>query len=226
MAKKPEKERAKREKKERKERKKRVRRKPEEARAIILEAAKRVLAERGPDRAGLKDIAREAGVSHALVSHYFGTFDQLVEATLESHVLSVREGFLARIDDLSTTGPEAILEYYFEALGNPLYGRLAAWALLSGRLQAADFFPRRQKGMKVIADAIEERFGADAPFSRDDLELMIIVVTCAGFGYAIGKDVFWESMGHEATPQRDRWLREHLARLIRRQMLGEDLSQD
>jgi hypothetical protein len=29
-------------------------------------------------------------------------------------------------------------------------------------------------------------------------------------------------MGHEPTPQRDRWLREQLALLIRRHMLGED----
>ncbi len=202
--------------------KKRVRRKPEEAKALILEAAKKVLADQGPDRAGLKDIAEEAGVSHALVSHYFGTFDQLVEAALESHILSIRQGFLDRIADLEGAGPEAMLEYYFDALGNPLYGRLAAWALLSGRLEEADFFPRRSKGMAVIADAIEARYGDDAPFDRDDLELMILLVTCAGFGYAMGKDVFWESMGHEATPERDRWLRDQLAKLIRRYMLGEE----
>jgi len=61
---------------------KRVRRDPEEARSVILDAAERVFAEKGPDAAGLKDVAAMAGVSHALVSHYFGSYDALVEETL------------------------------------------------------------------------------------------------------------------------------------------------
>ena len=63
--------------------KKRVRRSPDEARTLILDAADRVFAKKLPDAVGLKDVAREAGVSHALVTHYFGTYDGLVEATLE-----------------------------------------------------------------------------------------------------------------------------------------------
>ena len=42
-------------------------------RQIEVKAAE-VLAELGPDRAGLKDVARRAGVSHGLVTHYFGPF--------------------------------------------------------------------------------------------------------------------------------------------------------
>ncbi len=203
---------------------KRARRRPEEARAIILAAAQEVLSEKGPDAAGLKDVARRAGVSHALVSHYFGTFDQLVEAALEEHVAGVRRGFIERLTELTTAGIDDLLDYYFDALGNPMYGRLAAWAFLSGRLEAADFFPRRKKGMKVIADAIEARYTAEGtpqPFSRDDLELMMVLVSSAGFGYSIGRDVFWESLDHRPGAERDRWFREHLSQLIRRVMLKE-----
>jgi len=207
-----------------KEGKKRVRRSPEEAHALILAAAKKVLSEKGPDAAGLKDVAREAGVSHALVSHYFGTFDQLVEKALEEHVNSIRAGFLSRLPELSEAGPESILDYYFGALTDPAYGRLAVWALLSGRLDAEDFFPRRQKGMKVVADAIEAHYGGEggAPFTRDDLELMILLVTAAGFGFAAGRDVFFESMGHKPGPARDKWFREQLGRMIRRYMLRDE----
>src|SRR4051812_23554771 len=70
---------------------KRVRRTPEEARERILEAAERVFATHLPDVVGLKDVAREAGVSHALVTHYFGTYAALVEATLERRFDKVRD---------------------------------------------------------------------------------------------------------------------------------------
>ncbi len=58
----------------------RRRRDPTEARRELLDAAERVLAIHGPDAVGLRDVAREAGVSHGLVTHYFGTYDALVEA--------------------------------------------------------------------------------------------------------------------------------------------------
>ena len=70
---------------------KRARRSPEEARALILEAAERVFATHLPDVVGLKDVAREAGVSHALVTHYFGTYSALVEATLERRFFKLRD---------------------------------------------------------------------------------------------------------------------------------------
>lgn len=203
---------------------KRARRRPEVARALILEAAKEELSEKGPDAAGLKGIARRAGVSHALVSHYFGTFDQLVEAALEDHVAGVRRGFIDRLTELSSAGVDALIDFYFEALADPMYGRLAAWAVLAGRLEAADFFPRRQQGMKLVADAIEARYAAEGipqPFSREDLEMMMVLVSSAGFGYSIGRDVFWESLGHPPGTERDEWFREQLGRLIRRMMLKE-----
>src|SRR6185312_12580404 len=49
----------------------RRRRAPETARQEILDAAERVFARLHPDEAGLKVVGREAGVSHALITHYF-----------------------------------------------------------------------------------------------------------------------------------------------------------
>ena len=51
----------------------RRRRPPELARQEIVDAAERVFAASQPDQVGLKEVAREAGVSHALITHYFGT---------------------------------------------------------------------------------------------------------------------------------------------------------
>ena len=58
----------------------RRRRSPELAKQEIMDAAERVFVEFQPDQVGLKDVAREAGVSHALITHYFGTFANMIEA--------------------------------------------------------------------------------------------------------------------------------------------------
>jgi len=52
-------------------------------RADILDAAARVISERGVDRARLADIAEAAGVSLGLVQHYFRRRSSLLVATFE-----------------------------------------------------------------------------------------------------------------------------------------------
>src|SRR3954469_17078914 len=75
----------------------RRRRSPELARQEILDAAERVFAESQPDQVGLKQVAREAGVSHALITHYFGTYAGLLEATLERRLRVMRQTVVARL---------------------------------------------------------------------------------------------------------------------------------
>jgi AcrR family transcriptional regulator len=50
-----------------------------EKRKRILEAAVRVFAERGYHGARVADVAREAGVAHGLLYHYFGSKEELVQ---------------------------------------------------------------------------------------------------------------------------------------------------
>src|SRR5678809_1213445 len=78
---------------------KRRRRAPEVARAAILDAAERVFGRRDPGDVGLKDIGRQAGVSHALITHYFGTYAGLVQATLERRLVAVRMRIAERLRD-------------------------------------------------------------------------------------------------------------------------------
>ncbi|WP_068021420.1 TetR/AcrR family transcriptional regulator [Nocardia mexicana] len=60
----------------------RVRRKPDEAKRLILEAASRLLAAGGPAAVQVRAVAAEVGVSDAAVNHHFGTREQLLEALL------------------------------------------------------------------------------------------------------------------------------------------------
>lgn len=193
----------------------RARRSPEEARALILAAAQRLFAERGPDAVGLKDVAAAAGVSHALVTHYFGTYEALVEAALEARANASRALLLRRIaeapDDL-----HAWIDALFEGFADPVYGRLAAWAMLSGRAASAEFFPRRDRGMKQVGDVLFARFGGRVPRAR--LEHAMVLVFTAAIGYSLGEDVLAASLGKRATAARAAEFRTYLFELLSREL--------
>src|SRR3954453_19604807 len=92
----------------------RRRRSPELARQEILDAAERVFAESQPDQVGLKQVAREAGVSHALITHYFGTYAGLLEATLERRLRVMRQTVVARLREPGALErPNDLLEILF-----------------------------------------------------------------------------------------------------------------
>src|ERR1700722_11490401 len=59
---------------------KRVRRRPEDARRLILDAAEASMAAAGPAGLRLQDVARAAGVSHPTILHHFGSRKGLVRA--------------------------------------------------------------------------------------------------------------------------------------------------
>lgn len=178
--------------------KKRERRTPDEARALILDAAERVFRDRLPDVAGLKDVAHEAGVSHALVTHYFGTYAGLVERTLERRFERMREVLVAELGTALAEGKDVgtVLAIYratvARLMGEPVTMRLASWALLSGRADAADFVSHRVQGLRLLTDALEARSG----LPRGDLEFALVaslamaVVSTAGrraLGGALGR---------------------------------------
>ncbi len=199
------------------ERPRRVRRTPEEARALLLEAARKLIGEHGPDGVGLKDVAREAGVSHALVSHYFGTWDKLVEETIRSELQRERTAMIERIRLAPTLEPEAWLETLFEHYSDPRSLRTLFWALMSGRLDGPDAFPRKDQGLRQIVDVVEARvkieLGGRAP-PREDLESVILLAVASTWGYMLGRGMLWAALGREASAERDRALRRRLVATV------------
>jgi AcrR family transcriptional regulator len=82
-------------------------------RARILQAASRLIAERGVDRVSLEDVEREAGVGRSQLYHYFDGRDDLVRAVIDTTtdaVLGAQDGLLDDLDSL-----EAI-DRWFEGL--------------------------------------------------------------------------------------------------------------
>lgn len=194
---------------------KRVRRAPEDARALLLEAAVGLVVEHGPDGVGLKDVARAAGVSHALVTHYFGTIGALVDAALERHASEQRARLLELIQERADAGPRAWMDAFFAWIQRPDTARLVAWALMTNRQTKDDFFSRRVRGAKRVADAVDARLAVEGrPADRADLEFVILLLLSASHGYALGRTAFWASLGvDEVEPTRDAAFFERLGAL-------------
>src|SRR5260370_28842942 len=76
---------------------KRARRTPEEARRLILESARQLIARAGPEGLRLQEIAAAAGISHPLILHHFGSREGLVRALTQQAVAELRDKLIAAI---------------------------------------------------------------------------------------------------------------------------------
>jgi AcrR family transcriptional regulator len=91
------------------------------ARAQIRDAALRLFASDGADRVPLRRIAAEAGVSHALVVHHFGSKEGL-RAVVDAHVIQIFDAVLADVtgasgqDVLTADGSESAVSAMLERL--------------------------------------------------------------------------------------------------------------
>jgi len=117
---------------------KRERLSPEESRGAALDAARRLLLERGPQAVTLKAVAAEIGKSHANLLHHFGSAAGLQAALAKSLsdrvcaeiALAVQRARAHEID------PIEIVDRTFDAFDKEGAGALAAWMILSGNRDA------------------------------------------------------------------------------------------
>lgn len=183
----------------------RRRRSPELARQEILDAAERVFLEAQPDQVGLKQVAREAGVSHALITHYFGTYAGLIETVLERRIRVIREGTLTRLREAGVLArPNELLSILFRSLEDPIHLRLLRWLLASERPAAAHAFALRNHGLQLIA---QQMAAALSPQPTRELiaklELALVTAVSAAYGYAMGKHAFVGALGRELSSELD-----------------------
>jgi AcrR family transcriptional regulator len=205
----------------------RRRRDPETARAEILDAAERLLGGSPPDAIGLKDVAAAAGVSHALVSHYFGTYGDLIESVLVRRIRALREETLARMAmPGALMDPGQLIDVLFAAVEDPLYVRLSLWAFAAERPLGPDSFPFREQGMRIVAEAVTARILVDRPDLpprelRERVELALCLANSSAYGYTVGKVAWLGALAREPSAAFDASLRRALADMLRRFVLGE-----
>jgi len=217
---------------------KRRRRAPEVARAAILDAAERVFGRRDPGEVGLKDIGRQAGVSHALITHYFGTYAGLVQATLERRLVAVRMRIAERLRDAGVLSrPEELLAMLFEALQDPVHLRLMKWLTASERAETLHTFALQQQGLAVIARQVAAALRAEATANAastpnnapaepdgDDreavraIELVLVTAVAAALGYAIHRHALAGTIGTSPGPELDAAVQRTLAGMVRTYM--------
>ncbi|MEZ4452293.1 MAG: helix-turn-helix domain-containing protein [Nannocystaceae bacterium] len=197
----------------------RRRRRPEEAREAILSAADRLLVAHGPEAVGLAAVAREVGVSHGLVTHYFGTFAGLVRevfvrrnrvaaATVLEQVIVARER--QDLDDLA--------RYVIDFVTDEVRARLFLWLRFN---DPGGTFGQGANLLRALVDAIERELPLlgerDRPrISREALEDVVLLTLAAGHGYAIGKRPWLRALGREDEAAADEAFRRALLRAIQR----------
>ncbi|HWU88720.1 MAG TPA: TetR/AcrR family transcriptional regulator [Kofleriaceae bacterium] len=194
----------------------RRRRSPELARQEILDAAERVFREAQPDQVGLKEVAREAGVSHALITHYFGTYAGLIEAALERRIRVLRESTIARLREAGVMArPNELLSILFRSLEDPVHLRLTRWLLASERPAAAHAFALRNHGLQLIAQQMAAALSPQP--SREliaKLELSLVTAVSAAYGYAIGKHALVGALGREPSHELDAEVQRTLGEML------------
>jgi AcrR family transcriptional regulator len=101
----------------------------EERRAAILEAALAVFAQRGFHASSIDDIAREGGISKALIYEHFSSKQQLYAELLEEHAGELFERLAAAMDEAGSMGA-ARLATGLDAFYRFVEERRVAWRML------------------------------------------------------------------------------------------------
>ncbi len=124
----------------------------EQARARILEAAERRLAEVGPEGLRLTELAHELGVSHPAILHHFGSREELIVAVIARATARLNARLAERIAGREAGGREAILDMLAQFYGSEGHARLIAWLILSGRAKRT----RRKPGATPLLQPLIE----------------------------------------------------------------------
>jgi AcrR family transcriptional regulator len=196
----------------------RRRRKPEEARAEILDAAEARLAAAGPAALRLQEIAADVGISHPAVLHHFGNREALVHAVVDRAMQRLEQDLVHAFAGAAAgmPGPEALLDRVYETLFDRGHARTMAWLLLSGYAPMAG--PSARANWTSIAKATHALRPAGADF--DDTMFTVILSALALFGQAIaGRSAFdLASLGDDpdAGLRFRRWLGQLLVRHLER----------
>jgi TetR/AcrR family transcriptional regulator len=169
---------------------------PEHTRAIVIDAAERLFAERGFAATSMRDISAASGVSHPLIHHHFGSKEDLYAAVKRRMV----EGYARRFPAAARAGNRPltvrsemrrIMTYLSE---NPVMLRLCGWTRLEGDVQV---WP----GEPDLLDTLRSRVAAAQRRGRFRKDLDPAVLSLMIFGLIL----FWvENRAHFAERFRGR----------------------
>jgi TetR/AcrR family transcriptional regulator, repressor for neighboring sulfatase len=192
----------------------RLRRTPDESRELILDTAQALIARTGPDGLRLQDIAAEAGISHPLILHHFGSRAGLVRALARRATAALRDRLIA-----ATAAPDYSFEQQIDRVFDGLRDGLAQLLVWLAATEPDGSESGETMLMREIIDTLHARRIAAAPpaamVSREDTEWRAFLVTFAAFGDALYGAALRRSAGLPDDDETDRRFRAWLATLMR-----------
>ena len=189
---------------------KRVRRRPEEARALILDAAEARMTVEGPAGLRLQDVARAAGVSHPTILHHFGSREGLMRALNQRSLEALRNSVIARLSN-ARSGDDSIRQT-FAAYRDGVAQRIL-WLIQSAA-------PEAPGGLKFFDEIVEAlhvlrlKFAAPGTMPEiEDTRAVIHLTTIAAFGDAVIGPRLRQAPGEKERAARERFERWYVALL-------------
>lgn len=136
----------------------------------ILDRAIEVFARRGSERTSLRAIAREVGVTHAALTHYFGSLEELLVAVYRESERQFDEVEAAEPIETPIEGMRVSAQQNREIPGMvQLYTSLVAGALENDRPAATEFITARfDRLRRSMAEQVRDN--QRAGLIRDDVD--------------------------------------------------------
>ena len=159
----------------------RIRRKPEEARTAILDAAEKLLLEQGLSGLKLAKVAQVVGISHPGVLHHFGSAEGLLEAVHQRISRNLRRSVFDAIANPEPGSNTPQLSKVIDTLGNQRTGQLLACLVAAGR---DPFPPAEDNEMKQVVDLVHQSV-ENTGKHYEDTEFMVQLALLAMLGDAI-----------------------------------------
>ena len=190
-----------------------------DVRQRLLDAATSLFSSRGFGEVGLREVAREAGVTPAMISYYFGDKQGLYEAMLEG----VLDRILSGIRELSASPPagvhpiEGFVRLYVDVLGrDPWIPQLLVREVLSRDTPLRQrFIERLASGAAVALPALFAQLEEQGAL-RDDLDPMLAAISLVGMSAFpfIAYPVLGPALGYTLDAEFRERLAAHTARIF------------
>ena len=190
-------------------REKRIRRTPEEARALILDAAEKTMGREGPAALRLQDVAKEAGVSHPTILHHFGSREGLVRALNLRGLEELRGALLNRIGEQDSS--EDGVARSFRAFRDGMAQRIL-WLMQAPDVPAGGPPAQGVPLVEQVAQSLHALRVSFAPPDKtvdiEDSRFIAHLVSIAGFGDAVMGPRLRQLTGQDDETRKrfERWL--------------------
>ena len=138
-------------------------RRPDDRPRVLMTSALKLLKRHGYRRVRLEDIARDAGVSKAIVYHYFANKDDLLTRSVASRMAEHREEIERRVASAGGSASDRLRLFLEDFWTNSLTAQSGLWQrMVVGEMakEAPDVFAAWAKGLvqrwKFVETLIEE----------------------------------------------------------------------